>query len=289
MRGGAQSRLVCGADGNLWVVKVQNNPQHLRVLANELIATRLAAEVGLSVPDTEIIEISGWLYANAIDFEIDFGKGRTEQGSTGRQFGSRFVGGNFPGETVDYLPAPQLEEVFNLTEFAGVLALDKWTGNCDGRQSVFSRKPKAKRYKATFIDQGCCFNAGDWTFPDAPLLGVYARDTVYEKVTGWESFDPWLGRLEQFDPSVLWDIAKTVPPEWYSGDVEAIEKLCNQLLKRRSRIRELILAFRNSDRNPFPLWIKPTIVTVPNMPPEPSHFSGDHERPIDPGIKIAGR
>ena len=39
MRGGAQGQLMLGADGKLWVVKFKNNPQHLRVLANELIAT----------------------------------------------------------------------------------------------------------------------------------------------------------------------------------------------------------------------------------------------------------
>lgn len=39
MRGGAQSQLMLGADGNLWVVKFRNNPQGERVLANELIAT----------------------------------------------------------------------------------------------------------------------------------------------------------------------------------------------------------------------------------------------------------
>ena len=50
MRGGAQSQLMLGADGQLWVVKFQNNPQHRRVLANELIATRLAEAIGLTVP-----------------------------------------------------------------------------------------------------------------------------------------------------------------------------------------------------------------------------------------------
>ena len=38
------------ADGNLWVVKFRNNPQGSRVLANELIATKLAEAVGLPVP-----------------------------------------------------------------------------------------------------------------------------------------------------------------------------------------------------------------------------------------------
>ena len=46
MRGGAQSHLMLGADGNAWVVKFQNNPQHLRVLPNELLGTRLGALSG---------------------------------------------------------------------------------------------------------------------------------------------------------------------------------------------------------------------------------------------------
>jgi hypothetical protein len=44
----------------------------------------------------------------------------------------------------------------------------------------------------TFIDQGYCFNAGEWTFPDYPLRGVYAQNEVYLSVHGWESFPPWL-------------------------------------------------------------------------------------------------
>jgi hypothetical protein len=47
------------------------------------------------------------------------------------------------------------------------------------------------------IDQGFCFNAGEWNFPDAPLRGLYARNRVYEGVIGRESFAPRLQRLEQ--------------------------------------------------------------------------------------------
>ena len=50
MRGGAQSHLMLASDNNLYVVKFRNNPQHVRVLANELLATRLAEAVGLAVP-----------------------------------------------------------------------------------------------------------------------------------------------------------------------------------------------------------------------------------------------
>ena len=60
MRGGAQSQLMLASDSNLYVVKFRNNPQHVRVLANELLATRLAAAIGLSVPPSEVIEVSDW-------------------------------------------------------------------------------------------------------------------------------------------------------------------------------------------------------------------------------------
>ena len=61
------------------------------------------------------------------------------------------------------------------------------------------------------------------------------------------------------------DIAESVvPPEWYGGDLAVIERLMDQLLKRRSRIRELILSFRNSERAPFPLWTpSATSIAVP--------------------------
>ncbi len=105
-----------------------------------------------------------------------------ERCGAGLQFGSQFVGGLMPGQVVDYLPEQQLGEVRNLHEFAGMLALDKWTGNCNGRQAVFERRPRERKYRATFIDQGFCFNAGEWTFPDSPLRGVYARNLVYAGV-----------------------------------------------------------------------------------------------------------
>ena len=255
MRGGAQGQLMLGSDGNAYVVKFQNNPQHLRVLANELMATRLAAAIGLTAPACDVIEVTEWLIENTADLEMDLGS-RCERCRAGLCFGSRLVGGLMPGATLDYLPEEQLVMVRNLEEFAGVLAFDKWTCNANGRQAVFWKKPREKYYAASFIDYGYCFNAGEWVFRDAPLRGVYGRNLVYERVTGWKSFEPWLSRIERLDAQVLWEIAGTVPPEWYGGDAAALESLVEQLLKRQSRVRELIDGFRESNRAPFPNWGK---------------------------------
>ena len=262
-----------GADSNLWVVKFQNNPQHVRVLANELIATRLAATIGLTVPAVDIIEVTPWLVANTTDMIFELGQGQRERYAPGLHFGSQFVGGLMPGQAVDYLPDQQLDELRNLKEFTGMLALDKWAGNCNGRQAVFTRSARERKYRANFIDQGFCFNAGDWTFPDSPLRGIFARNRVYAHVTGWNSFEPWLHRIEETQPGILWEIAESVPPDWYGGNLDDMERLMEQLLSRRSRVRELILSFRNSERDPFPLWAKSSTVSVLQDFAE----AGDHE------------
>jgi len=254
MRGGAQGQLMLGADGHVYVVKFQNNPQHMRVLANEFLASRLARAAGLTVPEVELVEVSSWLVENTPELEMDLGK-RCVRCQPGLQFGSRFVGGLMPGQVVDYLPEEQMAEVRNLGEFAGILALDKWTGNSNGRQAVFARKQRERRYRAVFIDYGYCFHAGEWRFEDAPLRGVYFRNDVYREIVGWESFEPWLTRMETMAAETVWAAASEIPPDWYGGDLAEMETLVDKLQARRSRIRELIEGFGRSDRAPFPKWV----------------------------------
>jgi hypothetical protein len=253
MRGGAQGQLMLGADGHAYVVKFQNNPQHMRVLANEFLASRLALAAGLTAPEVELVEVSKWLIDNTPQLEIDLGRSR-EKCRPGLQFGSRFVGGLMPGQVVDYLPEEQLVDLKNLAEFAGILALDKWTGNANGRQAVFARKQRERRYHAVFIDYGFCFHAGEWRFEDIPLRGVYPRNDVYREIAGWESFEPWLTRFETMAAETVWAAAGEIPPEWYGGDTGEMEALVERLLGRRAKIRELIEAFARSDRKPFPKW-----------------------------------
>jgi len=241
------------ADGHFYVVKFRNNPQHLRVLANEFLASRLAESVGLPVPATEVVEVNDWLVQHTPELDIQLASNRIPCQS-GLQFGSRYVVSPLEGQVFDFLPVNMLDRVRNLETFCGILAIDKWTGNADGRQAAFWRKLRERKYTATFIDQGYCFNAGEWTFPDAPLRGVYAQNEVYTAVRGWESFEPWLSRIETMKDDTVWTAAGEIPPEWYGSDWGALEMLVRKLLERRGRVRELITAFRMSLRRPFPNW-----------------------------------
>ena len=44
------------------------------------------------------------------------------------------------------------------------------------------------------------------------------------------------------------------PPEWLAHDWKALENLVERIVERRSKVRELIMAFRESSRQPFPRW-----------------------------------
>ena len=171
----------------------------------------------------------------------------------GTHLASLYVQDPGDGPVLDYLPESLLQNVHNIQDFARVLVLDRWTCNCDGRQAVFTRKGKGSvEYSATFIDQGYCFNAGEWSFPDSPLCGVYANNCVYKHVTGWDAFEPALIRAEQMDVDEIWRIATAIPAEWFEFDTDGLKRLVEVLYRRRPIIRDLITQFRNSSRNPFP-------------------------------------
>jgi hypothetical protein len=254
MRGGAQSHLMRCDDGGYYIVKFQNNPQHVRILANEMLGTRLAARLGLPVPRTEVVEVRRELIELTADLVMQLGMGRTPC-LAGKQFGSRYPGDPTRLAVYDFLPDEQLRETENLADFAGMLVFDKWTCNTNGRQAIFCIEPGRSRYQATMIDQGFCFNAGEWNFPDAPLRGLYPRHRVYEHVTGIDSFEPWLARVEQrVGKAQLGEIADEIPPEWYNDEYEVLGGMLDRLVERRARVRELIFSARDSGRQPFPNW-----------------------------------
>ena len=180
VRGGSQARIMLADDGEKYVVKFMGNPQSTRVLANDYLACRLARMIGLSVPEPVIILVDEeTILEQQITFTL---AGRAVAPRPGFQFGSLVVTDE---EVWDWPRHSMFGQVHNRGEFAGILAFDKWTSNADGRQVLFHRKLHQRKFRATYIDFGYCFNAGEWSFPDAPLRGVYAIKEVYEAIQSW--------------------------------------------------------------------------------------------------------
>ena len=247
VRGGSQARIMLGDDGKRYVVKLQGNPQCTRVLANDYLACRMARMIGLTVPEPVVVQVDEkTIQEQQIVFTL---AGRAVPVRPGLQFGSALV----TGEVWDWPSGSMLGRIRNLREFAGVLAFDKWTGNADGRQVVCHKEMRERKYTASFIDFGYCFNAGEWGFHDAPLRGVYGLNDVYKEIESWDDFAPWLQRIETFPEQQLRSIADEIPCEWY-GERYELQRLIDCLLARRSIVRQLIEDFRTSSRSPFPNW-----------------------------------
>ena len=256
MRGASQPSLLRCEDGGNYVVKFRNNPQHVRVLANEMLASRLALLLGLPVPGPAFIDVSPELVAGNPLLQFELGRG-CEACLPGVQFGSRFPGAPAQTLVVDFLPDRLLRRVTSVDKvFGGALVFDKWTCNCDGRQAIFYRTAdqEGSAWAAALIDQGFCFNDGEWNFPDSPIRSLYPRRLVYEKVRGVQSFEPYLSRLENLEADELEACAHGIPDDWCGGKPELLMRLVERLYERRRRVRQALVDAKNSSLAPFPNW-----------------------------------
>jgi hypothetical protein len=266
MRGGAQAHLIEGADGEFYVVKFRNNPQHRRVLVNEWIATTLLDYLQISVPKHAIVRLSPEFVADSPDLYIQVGN-RKEPIAAGWHFGSRYPGNPARDAVYDFVPDALLGKVGNAPDFLGMLAFDKWLGNADARQAIFIRArlreyapayadhPLRVGFVAMMIDHGFVFNGPNWDFPDAASTGLYFRPLVYKKARGLDDFQPWLDRILEFPDVVIDDSLRELPPEWLNGDSDELYRLLEKLMQRRSRVPELLHECAHGRVKFFPNWV----------------------------------
>ena len=110
MRGGAQSHLIEADDGNCYVVKFRNNPQHRRFLVNELLAAVFLDYLKIASPPAALIHVpSEFLAANP---EVHFTLGTSVVPvEPGWHFGSRYPGDPARLAVYDFLPDALLAKV----------------------------------------------------------------------------------------------------------------------------------------------------------------------------------
>ena len=257
MRGGAQAHLLEANDGKFYVVKFSNNPQHRRVLLNEWIGSVILRHLKIDTPETNLIEITSEFLRDNPRVFMETGTRRLP--AIGLHFGSRFPGDPAHDPVFDFVPDSLLiGACMNIDHYIGALVFDKWTSNVDPRQSIFYKhgmlRPRCIRFIAQMIDNGAIFGGPDWRFDDLPTQGHYWRSAVYSKVQSLGDFEPWLQRVKDLPLAVVYDCLKQVPGEWIDGEASALERLLEQLFKRRSRIGNLIETARIAKPTLFPNW-----------------------------------
>ncbi len=265
MRGGAQSHLLEADDGYYYVVKFLNNPQHRRILINELIACSILRYLHIASPEPAIVAVSEEFLASSPSLFIELGSHRARI-APGWHFGSRFPGDPERTAVYDFLPDAMLPQVRNLAHFRGVLVADKWLANADVRQAVYFRarisewvssavdRPGKAGFVACMIDHGFIFNGPHWEYADAPLQGLACRPAVYQAARSLDDFQPWLDQVSYFPEEVLDQARRQVPPQWLDGDDTALDDLLEKLLARRRRVPDFIEDCRRARPALFPNW-----------------------------------
>jgi hypothetical protein len=256
MRGGSQSHLMRCSDG-YYVVKFPGNPQGTRILANEILGGRLAKLLGLPVAEGRIIHVPEDLVRLTDDLVFELPREKTRC-PAGLCFGSRYQGDpRNSSSTLNFIAGNPV----NKRDLLGMLVFDKWTCNTDGRQVVYCHVQEDgqfsidRTYRAVMVDQGFCFNATEWDFPDAPLRGRFYRTSVYDDVTGINCFEPWLTMIEtKIDAAAIFKCAEGIPEEWY-GASNHLVSLLEKLDRRRLKVRELLLQMARATPVTFANWV----------------------------------
>lgn len=255
IRGGSNPQIVVCDDGAGYVVKFQNNDQGGgRILANDLLATRLAELLGLPVAPSAIVDVSGDLIRRSasarihIDFQADFTIPCQPGLCFGSQLTSRWCMGEFT-KVFDTVSNQEFEKLRNKRDFLGMLVFDTWTANADCRQVVYVRDRWARHCRAVMIDQGHCFGVNRWEFSDSatPALQWTCRRAYVGATIA--DFEPWLSRLEN-DVSLddITQLASEIPPEWYAYHRRGLAYLIELLDQRRSIVRDLLKKMVSSHR-----------------------------------------
>jgi hypothetical protein len=264
MRGGAQAHLLEADDGNWYVVKFRNNPQHHRVLVNEMLSAVFLDYLKIAIPETALVQLTPDFLAANPELHMRLGTQRVEV-QAGWHFGSRYPGDPARSVVYDFLPDALLAQVANQQDFRAILVFDKWTANADGRQCIFYRaavresgvrggRTSRPSFVVQMIDHGYTFNGPYWDFPESAIQGLYLRPVVYESVRSLDDFQPWLDQVVNFPEEVVDRAWKRLPGDWTEGEEEALERLLEHLFDRRRRLPELIRACREARTDPFPKW-----------------------------------
>jgi hypothetical protein len=265
MRGGAQSHLMECADGQFYVVKFQNNPQHRRILINEWLGSAFLSYLEIAAPPSAVVEVDAQFLEEYPETGFQLG-GKHVPVRAGWQFGSLCPADPARLAIFDFLPDQLLHKVANLTDYRGALVFDKWMGNADSRQSIFFRArlkehihslnehPLKLGFVTQMIDHGYVFEGPQWNFPDSPLQGLYFRRDVYRGIRTLDDFQPWLDRVVNFPEEVIDRAWKQLPPAWVAEDQSALDNVLTRLFARRKRVPDLIRDAAKGQTRPFPDW-----------------------------------
>ncbi len=124
------------------------------------------------------------------------------------------------------------------------------------KERVLNSTQRARiRLWAQMIDHGYAFNGPQWCYQDSPLQGLYfSVHLSTTKCDPLSRLNLGLKKPKLFRAKSLRPRKKEIPEEWIQGDGDELERLLEGLLRRRSRVPDLICALHRNRPVAFANW-----------------------------------
>lgn len=207
------------------VAKLPDNPQGLRVLANEWLGAKLLDLLGAPHPPVYLLEVPDACVAQAV-----YTTGAPLRG--GLAFATAYL-------AAAEVPAPEdLDDLDRPEALARIALFDTWTGNVDVRQLRHMRRSGGGPGSQVFaVDQGGCFGGAAWTADELDRAPSPVLDATTPALLGHlrdprEALREALEALAAADAETLLDLTAAIPEPWGVGASERAA-LTRYMLRRR--------------------------------------------------------
>lgn len=266
--GASYPRLMMCSDGHFYVVKRPNNRHGRRSLANELLASLLLKQIGITTPEPAIVNCSaeflrsvGFRQPSPEDSEL-WDQGENTSGDSweaGLAFGSRVDPAGWGDARLCpvtwYLPIEMLRNIKNLTDFIDVAVFDEWVCNLDRRQVAFIRPKYVDGFCAEMIDHGMCFGGRSWKLETPHRERLFCQTSVYDSVFGLDAFERVISNIRaRCSLPVLKELTNQIPSEWYLNEQAELLKLLKNLVTRQRYLEAFMCGINRSRPTPFKNW-----------------------------------
>jgi hypothetical protein len=240
LRGCSQPSLAFTDDG-WYVIKWQQNPQHRRILINEVAAAEILSLLGIATAPWAMLYVDQKNISGNPNARIQLRNGSISP-EPGWHFGSKVPVNPATTAIYESLPSLQLRRVRNLHHLVAALAFDYWVDNKDSRQLIFYRGDD-RRFALQLIDNGSAFgfDGADWSLSDRSQVNgpQWMKD-----LCGKESSRLWfryaIDAIQAITESDLHGALRSVPHEWMGTDRIRLDLVAKELLRRGRRLPEII-------------------------------------------------
>lgn len=220
-------------DDKLYIVKCPNCSSGPNVLANEMLGTELLRAVGLPTPNWKFARFSSTTRydpAEGVDPQ------NREHIGCGLHFASELIEPSSGGRLYSFLPRCLFPRVLNRPDFIGALIFDIWAQSTKARQVAFLERGSSHIFDALFIDQGYLFGGPHWSVRPRPGKSLCLENSFYGNSFNNKLAHHWFSRISTATPSIIAPTIKSIPRDWYKGDIAALK---NTLLGRIHRVEDL--------------------------------------------------